>query len=287
MARRSVLMISADAESTLALHDHFRQADYEMEFVQSADEALETARRNLPQAIVLDSEVPGLNAAEVAKDLRATPRTRHIHLTLLAPQTGRDARLAALAAGVDEFIVKPIDVEELELRIRNALRRSAYQNLVNPVTGLPGPYLIEERLRELLVATQPWVMMRLGMRGYKPFTDVYGFLAGEEVLRFAGRLFGEVLNAYSSSDDFLGHSGDDIFIMISSPAALAELRPELRRRFDEGIRSHYSFREREQGFLVVRNSDDTETRVPLMTLVVRTVTSDDGPFADIRELAAF
>ena len=287
MTLRTILMVSADAESTVLLHDHFRQAGYDLRFAQSAAEALEISRRDLPEAIVLDSEVPGLDVTAVANGLRATPRTRHIHLTLIAPQTGRDVRLSALAAGVDEFVVKPIDVEELELRIRNALRRAAYQNLVNPITGLPGPYLIEERLRELLKAESAWALMRLSLRGFKPFTDVYGFLAGEEVLRFSGRLFGEVMDAYGSVDDFLGHSGDDNFVMITSLGALSDLRSELRHRFDAGIQSHYSFREREQGHIVLRGSDGTETRVPLMTLIVRTTTSEDGPFTDIRELSAF
>ncbi len=287
MTLRTILMVSADAESTVLLHDHFRQAGYDLRFAQSAAEALEISRRDLPEAIVLDSEVPGLDVTAVANGLRTTPRTRHIHLTLIAPQTGRDVRLSALAAGVDEFVVKPIDVEELELRIRNALRRAAYQNLVNPITGLPGPYLIEERLRELLKAESAWALMRLSLRGFKPFTDVYGFLAGEEVLRFSGRLFGEVMDTYGSAEDFLGHSGDDNFVMITSLNALPDLRGELRRRFDEGIKTHYSFREREQGHIVLRGSDGSETRVALMTLVVRTTTSEDGPFTDIRELAVF
>ncbi len=287
MTRRTVLMVSADAESTVSLHDHFREAGYDLRFAQSADEALAIARRDLPEAIILDSEVPGLDVAAVSNDLRSTPRTRHIHLTLLGPHSGRDTRLAALSAGADEFVIKPIDVEELELRIRNALRRAAYQNLVNPISGLPGPYLIEERLRELLRTPSDWALMRLSLRGFKPFSDVYGFLAGEEVLRFAGRLFGEVMSAHGSPDDFLGHSGDDNFVLITSPGVLSELRGELRRRFDEGIKSHYSFREREQGYLILRGGDGGETRVPLMTLVVRTTTSEDGPFADIRELAAF
>ena len=287
MLHHAILMVSADAESTLSLHDQFLSAGYDVKFAQSAAEAMAIARRELPQAIVLDSDVPGLDVAALSRDLRSTPRTRHIHLTLLAPQAERDIRLSALSAGVDEFILKPIDVEELELRIRNALRRAAYQNLVNPITGLPGAYLIEERLRELLKAPPGWALMRLSLRGFKPFTDVYGFLAGEEVLRFAGRLFGEAMNALGTSEDFLGHAGDDDFVIITADSALSELRSELRRRFNEGIQSHYSFREREQGYLVMRNSDGSETRIPLMTLVVRTVTSEDGPFADIRELAAF
>ena len=287
MTRLTILMISADADSTVLLHDQFKSAGYELKFAQNVDEALSIARRDLPQSIVLDTEVPGLDVAALAGELRSTPRTRHIHITLLAPHAARDARLSALASGADEFMIKPIDVEELELRIRNALRRSEYQNLVNPTSGLPGPYLIEERLRELLKAPAGWALMRLSLRGFKPFTDVYGFLAGEEVLRFTGRLFGEVMNELGSPEDFLGHSGDDNFVMITSQAALVDLRGELRRRFDEGIRSHYSFREREQGYLVIRSSEDVETRVPLMTLVVRTTTSEDGPFADIRELSAF
>jgi PleD family two-component response regulator len=287
MVHHAILMVTADADSTVALHDQFRNAGYELNFAQSAGEALDLARRELPQAIILDSDVPGLDVAALATDLRSTPRTRHIHLTLLAPQAGRDARLAALSAGVDEFAIKPIDAEELELRIRNALRRAAYQNLVNPITGLPGPYLIEERLRELLTATHDWALMRLSLRGFKPFTDVYGFLAGEEVLRFAGRLFGEVMDAFGTSDDFLGHSGDDDFVIITGNHVVSDMRNELRKRFAEGIKSHYSFRERERGYLVIRDADGSETQVPLMTLVIRTVTSEDGPFADIRELSAF
>lgn len=286
MTHRTILMISADAESTVMLHNQFQQAGYVLKFAQNADEALNIARRDLPQAIVLDAEVPGLDVAALAGELRSTPRTRHIHITLLAPQAARDARLTALSSGADEFMIKPIDVEELELRIRNALRRAEYQNLVNPTTGLPGPYLIEDRLRELLTAPPGWALMRLSLRGFKPFTDVYGFLAGEEVLRFAGRLFGEVLNELGSPDDFLGHSGDDNFVLITAQVTLPALRTELRSQFDEGIRSHYSYREREQGYLVLKGSDGAMTHVPLMTLVVRTTTSEDGPFSDIRELSA-
>jgi CheY-like chemotaxis protein len=99
MARRDILMVSADAGSSVALHEQFRDAGYDVKFAQNADEALTIARRDLPQAIVMDTDVPGLDVAALANDLRSTPRTRHIHLTLLAPIAGRDARLAALSAG--------------------------------------------------------------------------------------------------------------------------------------------------------------------------------------------
>lgn len=284
---RSILLVSADSESTVALHDRFGKSGYKMNFTQNLDEALAIARHDLPQAIILDSEVPGLDLDGLTDELRSSPRTRHIHLTLLVSRAERDSRLMALRSGVDEFMTKPIDVEELELRVRNALRRAEFQNLVNPTTGLPGPLLIEERLRELLHSEPGWALLRLNMHNYTTFTDVYGFLAGEEVLRFAGRLFNEIMSQHSASDDFLGHAGDDQFVIITSDAMASDLRNDLRVRFDEEIKSHYSFRERERGFMSLRNQDGTETQVALMTLVVRTTSSQDGPFSDIRELAAF
>ena len=93
MTHRTILMISADADSTVALHDQFRRAGYDLRFAQNVEEALSIARRDLPQAIVLDTEVPGLEAARLIGELRSSPRTRHIHITLLAPQVARDARL--------------------------------------------------------------------------------------------------------------------------------------------------------------------------------------------------
>lgn len=287
MAHRTVLMISADAESTVSFHDQFGSAGYEMKFAQSIKEALTIARRDLPQAIVLDSEVPGLDLEALINDLRSAPRTRHIHVTLLVPRAERDARLAALSSGIDEFMTKPVDAEELELRVRNALRRAEFQNLVNPMTGLPGPPLIEERLRELLRSEPDWALLRLTLKNYTTFTDVHGFLAGEEMVRFAGRMFSVIVNQYSTAEDFLGHASDYQFVVITAHVLAEQLRDQLQQRFDEDVKSHYSFREREQGYSVLRNSDGSETQVPLMTLDVRMTSAEDGPFSDIRELATF
>ena len=286
MKKGTILIIEHDAHHLELLRNYFEKAGHRVLTATDATNASAFIRLELPQAVILDLDTPSLDAAALIKQLRASPRTRHIHVALLTPRGEREDKLAALAVGADEFLSKPVDLDELALRVRNALRRASFDNLSNPVTGLPGPRLIEEQLRALLrrMEQEDWAILRLSLNGFKAFGDVYGFLAGEEVQRFAAQMFGQVVDRLGARDDFIGHSGGDSFIIIGAPSQMKALTDELGVRFAEGVKAHYSFRERERGYLVVKDADGNEERVPLMTLSARLITSADGPFSDIREL---
>jgi PleD family two-component response regulator len=284
MKQGTILIVQNDEHILSLLREHFERAGHHVLTTADGSQAAALARQELPQSVILDLDLPGLDAASVTKELRSSPRTRHIHITLLTPRGERNDKLSALSAGADEFLNKPVDVEELGLRVRNALRRAAFDNLMNPVTGLPGPRLIEEQLRGILRRRTPWAIMRLSLNGLNPFSDVYGFLAGEEVLRFAAHILGQTVEKLGATDDFVGHSGGDSFVIITAPEWVEALSAEMRARFDEDVKMHYSFREREQGYLVCKDADGNDQRVPLMTLHVHTLTSADGPFSDIFEL---
>ena len=286
MSKGSILIVATETADTQSLREYFEKAGHRALMAADGASALSLARLEFPQSIILDLDMPGLDAAALTKEVRSTPRTRHIHITLLTPRGEREDKLAALTAGADEFLSKPVDVEELGLRVRNALRRAAFDNLMNPTTGLPGPRLIEEQLRSLLRRGEQggWAILRLSLRGFGPFGDVYGFLAGEEVLRFVAHLFGQTVDRLGTSDDFLGHSGGDSFILVTTTGLMEALAADLKAHFDDEVKTHYSFREREQGYLVFKDADGNDQRAPLMTLAVHTITFADGPFYDIREL---
>jgi PleD family two-component response regulator len=284
MKQGTILIVQHDEHNVTLLRDYFEQAGHRVLVAAAGVQVSALARRELPQSIILDIDTPGLDAAAFTKELRSSPRTRHIHITLLTPRGEREDKLAALDAGADEFLNKPVDVEELGLRIRNALRRAAFDNLANPITGLPGPRLIEEQLRSILRRKDAWAIVRLSLNGFRPFSDADGFLAGEEVLRFAAHLFGQSLERLGASNDFIGHSGGDSFIIVTTPERVEAMTHAMQAEFNEGVKMRYSFREREQGYLAFHDPDGNEQRAPLMTLAIHTVTAADGPFSDIFEL---
>ena len=284
MTKGSVLIVPADDTTLELLRAYFASSQYAILTARSKDEALQLARRSLPQAIIVDLDVPHVDVAALCQEVRSSPRTQHIHITLLTPHARQDDRLMALSSGADEFLSKPVDAEELGLRVRNALRRAEFQNLVDPVTGLPGSRLVEEQLRALLRRTDPWALVRANLRGFKAFNTVYGFLAGEEVLRFAAQSLVHAVAESGADDDFLGHAGGDNFVVITTLDRGAALRQILIDRINAGALAHYSFRERERGYLVLKAADGSETQAPLMTLNAQLLTSEQGPFYDIIEL---
>src|SRR5512143_2785574 len=216
MTKGSVLIVPADETTLDLLRAYFASAQYAILTARSKDEALHLARQSQPQAMIVDLDIPEVDVAALCQEVRSSPRTQHIHITLLTPHARHDDRLTALSSGADEFLPKPVDAEELGLRVRNALRRAEFQNLVDPVTGLPGPRLVEEQLRALLHKKEAWALVRANLRGFKAFSTAYGFLAGEEVLRFIAQTFKHVVDESGAPDDFLGHAGSDDFVVITT-----------------------------------------------------------------------
>jgi DNA-binding response OmpR family regulator len=284
MTKGSVLIVPADETTLDLLRAYFASAKYAILTARTKDEALQLARQSLPQAMIIDLDVSDVDVAALCQEVRSSPRTQHIHITLLTPHARHDDRLLALSSGADEFLSKPVDAEELGLRVRNALRRAEFHNLVDPVTGLPGPRLVEEQLRALLRRKEPWALLRANLRGFKAFSTAYGFLAGEEVLRFVAQTFMHVAAESGAPDDFLGHAGADNFVVITTLDRGAPIRQALIDRINAGVLAHYSFREREHGYLILKSADGVETQAPLMTLNAQLLTSEQGPFYDIMEL---
>ncbi len=107
------------------------------------------AVRRRPDLTILDIRLPDIDGYEVARRLRSNRRTEDIPIIFLTEKRNRVDRLQGLEIGADDYITKPFDIQELRLRVRNALRRSSHGALNNPVTNLPEGGLVDERLREL------------------------------------------------------------------------------------------------------------------------------------------
>jgi DNA-binding response OmpR family regulator len=85
---------------------------------------LETVRRERPQLVVTDCNMPGMNGMSMVKALRADPLTRDIAVLMLTSEEGVDKETEALAVGVDDYIVKPVEPRRLAARVKSVLTRS-------------------------------------------------------------------------------------------------------------------------------------------------------------------
>lgn len=283
MAKGRILVVEDDNDIANMLRIYFTSQGYEVVVTPRGGEALDRCRQQLPHVIVLDIMLPDIDGYEVCSRLRTNLRTSHIPIIFLTQKDERSDKIAGLELGADDYITKPFDIEELRLRVQNAQRRAERESLTNPTTGLPSGKLIEEQLR-LLMRKKNWGLLYVGLPGIEAFNDVYGFVAGDEVLRFAALIMGEIVDQLGTTEDFIGHVGGDDFIIITLTDKATALAEALAKRFNAEVGTHYDFVARQRGYVTYRDRMGQEQRAPLMTMAIGLISSNTQEFTDIREI---
>ena len=283
MSKARLMIVEDDPDISNMLRIYFNGQGYDVDLAQRGSEALEKTRQVMPHLIVLDIMLPDIDGYEVCRTLRTNTRTSHIPVIFLTQKDERSDKLQGLELGADDYITKPFDIEELKLRVQNAIARAERESLTDPQSGLPAGRLIEDQLRRL-IRQKGWAFMDLRINYFDAFKDVYGFIAANDVLRFAGMLLGEVVDTLGTPNDFIGHAGGDNFVIMTSEATAAEIRQQLKTRFNEEVQSHYNFMDRQQGFMMAPDDSGKMEKSPLMSLAVGLVSPSTHTFADIREI---
>lgn len=283
MGKARLLIVEDDLDISNMLRIYFGGQNYEVDTALRGGDALNKTRINLPNLIVLDIMLPDIDGFEVCRILRTNMRTSHVPIIFLTQKDERSDKLQGLELGADDYITKPFDIEELKLRVQRAIARAEQQSLIDPRSGLPSGRLIEEQLRRI-IRRSDWSFMDIRIHHFEAFKEVYGFVAGDDVLRFTAMLLGEVVDAAGTPDDFIGHAGGDNFILITTGAEAAALQQRIKERFDEEILAHYNFIDRDQGFISAQSPDGKEQLIPLMKLSIGSVSPSRYEFSDIREI---
>jgi diguanylate cyclase (GGDEF)-like protein len=132
----------------------------------------------------------------------------------------------------------------------------------NPLTGLPGNLLIEQRLHELVKKEKEFFAYYLDIDHFKAFNEVYGFEKGDLVISLLAKiLVEEVLPS-----QFIGHIGGDDFVVLFENIREKECIPRIQERFEKEVLSYYSENHRRQGFLTAENRRGHMEKFPLITL---------------------
>ena len=284
MSKGRILVVEDDFDISNMLRIYFGGQGYEVQVAPRGSDALSMTRKQLPNLIMLDIMLPDMNGYDVCRELRTTTRTSHIPIIFLTQKDERSDRIAGLELGADDYITKPFDIEELKLRVQNAIAAANRQTQIDPKSNLPTGRLIEDHLRELMRSDKQWTYLDIKINTFDSFSEVYGFVAGDDVVRFSALLLGEVVDEVGSTDDYIGHPGRDNFIVITHSDSADKLTARLRERFDEEILQNYSFIDRERGYILVPSSGEGEKKVDLMTLSIGSVSTKTHQFSDIREI---
>jgi DNA-binding response OmpR family regulator len=244
-AKQSILIVEDDLDVAEMLNAYFRVQGYEVFTVNFGEDGLRACQDSPPDLAILDIRLPDIDGYEVARRLRENRRTQSIPIIFLTEKKERGERLQGLELGGDDYVTKPFDVQELRLRVRNALVRARQDSLTNPVTGLPDRTLVDERLAECM-QRPGWVMLIISLEHLDAFRESYGFVASDDVLRATSLMVQNVIREAGDPHDFLGHLSPTEFVLVTEPGRLAAIQDKIRSRLEQSLDYFYPIKDREQ-----------------------------------------
>ncbi len=240
-----ILIIEDDLDVAEMLNAYFRVQGYEVFTVNWGEDGVRSSQTVNPDLVILDIRLPDIDGYEVARRLRGDRRTADIPIIFLTEKRDRSDRLQGLELGADDYITKPFDVQELRLRVRNALKRVSQGSLTNPVTGLPEGALVDEKLSEVL-GKDGIALLYVSIDNMDSFRESYGFVASDDVLRAISLMIVNTMRDVSRPEDFLGHISGTDFILVLPPSSLMVLSEKLRVRLEQSVEYFYPIKDREQ-----------------------------------------
>ena len=176
--------------------------------------------------------------------------------------------------------VKDLLVKSTELEVN-------YAKHLNPLSGLPGNILIEQKLTELISSTTPYIVLYIDIDNFKVYNDVYGFENGDRIIQLVGRIISDIMLKDCDSSYFIGHIGGDDFVIIVENYDIGNICDSLLSTFEKGINDFYNHDDLERKYIVARNRHGVEEQYGLLSLSIAGVSNKDKVFKDIYELSEY
>lgn len=246
MNKSQILIVEDDAGVSDMLSTFFRTQQYQVLTAAWGQEALRISQEQQVDLVVLDIRLPDIDGFEVCRNLRLQRRTENVPIIFLTEKRDRVDKLQGLEMGVVDYITKPFDIQELKLRVRNAITRASRQNLTNPVTDLPENTVLDDHLESLILSDEKWAILLLSINDLSQFRELYGFVAADDVLRAVTLMVKNAVREFGTSADFIGHLSEDSFVVITDTDHVQRIRERLAARVEQSREYFYPLRDPEK-----------------------------------------
>lgn len=276
--QQSILIIDDDPLIRRIVTRTLDAKGYRAMEARSGAEGLQLALKDPPDLILLDLMMPGMDGFAVCTALRQNPTTTNIPILMLTALDQTDSKVRGLQTGADDYITKPFNMDELQMRIEAHLRRSERDLGANPLTILPGNIALEQTLRQRLASGQPLAVMYIDLTNFKEFNDEYGWLKGDEIIKALAQNIVDAIQTQGNPDDFVGHIGGDDFVVLSTPARAEAIAQRIIARFDVDVRAFYPEEVRARGYIETVDRRGKPFRAPIVSVAIAIVTNEQAQF---------
>lgn len=280
-----ILVADDDPDLRDILRSILEPAGFAVSEAENGESALQAIQSSAPDLVIIDYMMPRMTGPQVCERLRQDALLRHLPVIMLTGKSETHDKVFGLNAGVDDYLVKPFEPQELLARVQMVLRRTSQSLDANPLTRLPGNVTIQRELEHRLASGTPIAVGYADLDRFKAFNDHYGFKRGDEVITRTAEVLLNASKSAGSPTDFIGHIGGDDFIVITTAERGVPLCEAIIRNFDAMAATLYDEADRQRGHLLHVDRKGRTVKIPLLSISIALVTNEEHPLTHPGQVA--
>ena len=279
---QEIYIINDNTQDANQIQSLFKDESFKIKIVKT--EQIDIALRNIPSLIIVDEDHLKRDIIEFCKTIRANEDNGITPIIVLSSNTEKKHRVSVLETAVEYYIKKPIDVDYLYYTVKNIMRLMYVNRRVSPLTGLPGNVQILAELKKRVMNEEEFAVLYADLDHFKEYNDVYGFLKGDEIIKYTAKTIVRNVHSLKGNHCFVGHIGGDDFVAIVSKTDYEQVCQNILAEFDKDIHNFFTKDDLERGYLEVENRKGVMEQFPLTSLSIGVVEADKGRFKNILEI---
>lgn len=280
---QEIYLIDDDKVLKETLKRIFRN-DKEYRFTSVSTDKLEVALKNIPSLIIINEDTIKEDVIEICEKIKKDEDNSITPIIILSSNNEHEHRLAMLKLCVAHYIKHPINEEYLYYTIKNILKLIYINRRVSPLTGLPGNVQIQAEMKKRFSNKETFAMVYLDLDNFKAYNDIYGFLKGDEIIKFTAKTILKNVHTNEYEDSFVGHIGGDDFVAIISETNYDKICQNIIADFDNNVLKYFTEQDAEKGYIEVANRKGVIEQFPLTSISIGVVEVEKGRFANVLEI---
>ena len=273
-----------DDESSIPIFRELFKNDKEFKFIGVRTEQIDITLKNIPFLIIINEDSIDRDIASLCKQIRTDEDNQITPIIVVSSNTDKYHKLEVLEQSVEYYIKKPVDTEYLYYTIKNLDRLLKMNRRISPLTGLPGNVQIHAELKKRITNKEEFSVLYLDLDNFKAYNDVYGFLKGDEIIKYTADTIVRCVHNYIHEGAFVGHIGGDDFIAIVPILNCDEICKNIIASFDAHVTKFFTEEDVEKGYIEVANRKGIIEQFALTAISIGAVIADKNRFSNILEI---
>lgn len=261
------------------------KGDKDFKFKKVDTKNVDEALKNIPSLFIINEDTIDVNILEICKKIRSNEDNSITPIIVISSNKEKEHRIEILKECVEHYIKVPIDQEYLYYTVKNLIRLLYINRRVSPLTGLPGNVQIQAEMKKRLLNKEEFAMLYLDLDNFKAYNDVYGFLNGDEIIKYTAKTIVRNIDMFTDGEGFVGHiGGDDFVAIVSIDRDYERICQNIIAEFEKDVGKFFNEEDVERGYLEVPNRKGIVEEFPLTSISIGVVVADKGRFHNVLEI---